>query len=111
MEKLEQYRRAVKKVLKDYSQGKSAFPEIETELIFDCERDHYQIVKVGWHKLDRTYGCSVHIDIKNGKVWLQHNATEIDFAEKLMDEGVAKNDIVLGFHPPYKRPYTGFAVA
>jgi hypothetical protein len=28
----------------------------------------------------------------------------------LLARGVPKEDIVLAFHPPYKRPYTGFAV-
>jgi hypothetical protein len=25
--------------------------------------------------------------------------------------GIPKHDIVLGIHPPYKRPYTGYGVA
>jgi hypothetical protein len=25
--------------------------------------------------------------------------------------GIPKEDIVLGLHPPYKRPYTGYGVA
>lgn len=111
MERIKNYRRIVKEVLEEYAQNKSAFPEIETQLIFDTTRDHYQVVKVGWHELDRTYGCSVHIDIKNQKIWIQHNATEIDFAQKLVEKGVPKENIVLGLHPAYKRQYTGFAVA
>ncbi|MEM7531299.1 MAG: element excision factor XisI family protein [Chloroflexota bacterium] len=28
---------------------------------------------------------------------------------KLVERGVPNTDIVLGFHPPYKRPFTEFA--
>ena len=37
--------------------------------------------------------------------------TETDLAAALMEMGVAKEDIILGLHPPYKRPYTGYGVA
>jgi hypothetical protein len=41
-------------------------------------------------------------DIKDGKIWLQHNATDTDVGQELMEMGVAQKDIVLGLHPPYK---------
>ena len=63
----------------------------------------YQLVKLGWQDERRIYGCSVHIDIKDGKIWLQHNVTDRRVAHELVELGVAKEDIVLGFQPPYKR--------
>ena len=62
--------------------------------IFDTERNHYQIVHVGWENKQRVYGCSMHIDIKDEKIWIQWNATEIDIANELVEMGVAKQDIV-----------------
>jgi hypothetical protein len=50
------------------------------------------------------------IDIKGSKVWIQANNTDLDIAADLVTAGVPKEDIVLAFHAPYKRPYTGFAV-
>jgi hypothetical protein len=49
-------------------------------------------------------------DIKNGKIWIQHNGTEDPIASQLVAKGVPKEDIVLGFHSPNRRQYTGFAV-
>ncbi len=49
------------------------------------------------------------MDIKQGKIWIQHNGTEIGIADELVKLGVSKEDIVLGFQAPYKRKYTGFA--
>jgi hypothetical protein len=53
----------------------------------------------------------MHLDIKDGKIWIQRNMTEMDIAAELVEKGVAREDIVLGLHPPYKRPYTGYGVA
>ncbi len=49
------------------------------------------------------------MDIKNGKIWIQHDGTKDGVADDLVELGVPKEDIVLAFHPPYKRKYTGFA--
>ncbi|MCP4699169.1 MAG: XisI protein [Gammaproteobacteria bacterium] len=57
------------------------------------------------------HGCVLHIDIKNGKIWIQHDGTEIGMADERVKPGVPKEDIVLGFQAPYRRPYTEFAVA
>jgi hypothetical protein len=53
----------------------------------------------------------IHFDIKHGKIWLQKNATDLDPAEDLVEMGVERQDIILGLHPPYKRPYTKYGVA
>jgi hypothetical protein len=52
-----------------------------------------------------------HFDIRNGKIWLQRNITEYEIVDYLMENGVSKDDIVLGFRYPETRPYTGFAVS
>lgn len=68
-------------------------------------------MRVGWKDLERIYYTVLHFDIKDGKIWLQHNATDIDVGQELMEMGVAQEDIVLGLHPPYKRLYTGYGIA
>jgi hypothetical protein len=65
-------------------------------------------VNVGWHGEHQVYGCVLHFDSKNGKIWIQQNSPEINVAEKLMNGGVSRDDIVLGFQSPYKRQFTGF---
>jgi hypothetical protein len=80
-------------------------------LLFDTTRNHYQILKTGWRDLQRTYGVSIHIDIKDDKVWIQRNATDLLIAEMLVERGIPKADIVLGFQTPYKRPFTELAAA
>jgi hypothetical protein len=52
----------------------------------------------------------LHLDIKDGKIWIQHDGTEIGIANQLVALGVPKSDIVLAFHSPFKRQFTEFAV-
>jgi len=110
MDKLEIYRQAVKEILTEHGSRKTYFPEIEKQIIFDTLRDHYQILNIGWRNSKRTFGCSIHIDIKDGKIWIQENLTEIDLAKELIERGVAKEDIVLGFLSPSMRKHSEFAV-
>ncbi len=49
-------------------------------------------------------------DLKDGKIWLQHNGTELGLAHEFVALGVPKQDIVVGFHSPFKRQFTEFAV-
>ena len=57
------------------------------------------------------YNCFIHLDIKDGKIWIQRNQTDRSFADELVQMGIAKEEIVLGVQPPYAREYTGFGVA
>lgn len=111
MEKLEQYRTCIQTLLEQYSQIKTNEEAIENQLFFDTVRDHYQLMRVGWKGLKRVYYTVLHFDIIEGKIWLQQNTTDIDVGEALLEMGIPKSDIVLGLHPPYKRPYTGYGVA
>jgi hypothetical protein len=63
MDKLTQYRQIVQEILKEYGEAQPAYGNIEVETIFDTERDHYQIVHVGWEGQNWVHICIIHIDI------------------------------------------------
>ncbi|MBK8451802.1 MAG: XisI protein [Thiofilum sp.] len=110
MDKLKLYRQAIKAVLKDYANLSPSKDELLTQLIFDDEGGHYQLMYVGWDRGTRVYGVIIHIDLINGKAWLQYNGTEFDIAKELMAQGVEREDIVLGFYPKSTRKYTDYAI-
>ncbi len=110
MADIEKYRQCIQEIIRRRAAIKPSLGEVDVETIFDTERDHYQLVHAGWHEHRRKYGCLIHMDIKNDKIWIQHDGTEVGVANLLVEMGVPKEDIVLAFHPPYKRPYTDFAV-
>lgn len=111
MEKLEQYRNFVEKIIAEHSQYKPSYGDIEVQVIFDRERDRYLLINVGWNNKHRVRGCILHIDIKNDKIWIQHDGTEIGMANEFLKLGVPNEDIVLAFYSPYIRQFTDFAVS
>ena len=79
--------------------------------MFDRVNDHYLLVNVGWDRGLRVYGSLVHIDIVDGKIWIQRDGIEEGIATDLENAGIPKDMIVLGFRPPEIRQYTEYAVA
>lgn len=71
------------------------------------------IKPVGWHGNDirRIHHPLVHLDLIDGKVWIQRDGTEEGIAYDLEAAGIPKSDIVLAFHPIAVRPHTGYAAA
>ena len=110
MDTLERYRAIVRDVIRDYASYKPSNGQIETEAIVDPEKDHYEVMHVGWDGTRRVHGSVVHIDIRDGKVWVQHDGTSRPVAEELVAAGIPREEIVLGFHPADVRCYTDFAV-
>ena len=110
MAKVSEYRQLIQELLKEYGNIRANNEDVEAEAIFDTERDHYQVVHIGWSNKRRVYGCVLHLDIKDGKIWIQHDGTEGGIANELVERGVPKHDIIMGFHSPFKRQFTEFAV-
>ncbi len=114
MDKLNLYQNVIKEILLDiYNLGKSTRNRegIDSQYVFDTENNHYILIDVGWKKREYMYASFVHIDIKDGKIWIQRNNTEFDLAELLVQKGVAKQDIVLGLHSPFMRQFSDYGVA
>ncbi|MDB9310876.1 XisI protein [Aphanizomenon sp. CS-733/32] len=107
MERLN-YKEIVQKILENHVKN-SCHNQTEVKLIFDTERDRYQVLNLGWQDLTRIFGCIIHIEIKDGKIWIERDGTKIGIANELVEAGVPKQDIVLAFKAPYKRKFTEFA--
>lgn len=110
---VEQYRQYIRDLLSERAQRASRqtiAPEYEVQTVFDTEQDHYQLLYVGWRGNKRDFGCILHVDIKGGKIWIQHDGTEEGLANRLVEMGVPKQDIVLAFHEPEVREFTGFGI-
>jgi hypothetical protein len=108
---IEQYRQHIKQLLTQRAQratDQRRWPEYEVQTLFDGERDHYQLLYVGWRGTKRDFGCILHLDIKKGKIWIQHDGTEEGIANQLVALGVPRQDIVLAFHEPEVRNLTDF---
>ncbi len=110
MGRVEDYRQILLGILREYAALKPSYGDIQVESVFDEQQDHYEITYAGWVNDQRVHGPMLHVDIRDGRIWIQHDGTEGGIAPELVEAGVPREDIVLAFHPPHERKYTGFAV-
>lgn len=61
------------------------------------------VLHSGWRNGYRFYGCAIHLDLIDGKVWIQQNSTEVMVDQDLVKLGVSPKDIILGFRSPEVR--------
>ena len=109
MDRLAEFRAAVKQVISDYAQFKPSLGEIEVETVFDENSDHYEMLYIGWEGPKRVQGTVIHIDIRDGKIWIHHDGTSTGVAEDLVAAGIPRDHIVLGWHAPELRKHTAYA--
>jgi XisI protein len=112
MDKIIMYQSKIKKILQTYiADVQASNLNEEAYMICDDTTMHYLLYHNQWRNSSRSYGCILHIRIKNDKVYVEYDGTDVAFADWFVEDGIPKHDIVLAFHAPVKRPYTGFAVA
>ena len=104
MDKITKYKKIVRELMQEIAAISPSDEQVETQLIMDEERGHYLLYSVGWEGKKWIYGSFVHLDVKDtGKVWLQHDGTDVKIADELVLKGIPKKDIVIGFQPPHAR--------
>src|SRR5437899_7801648 len=106
MDRLDHFREAIEKAMCEYSRIPYSVGEIDIETVFDRRRDHYLLMTVGWNRGRRVHDALIHIDVIDGKVWIQQDGSEHGIAKDLMAAGIPKKSIVLAFRPPELRKYT-----
>lgn len=114
-EPIDSYRDAVERVLTEWADflntGLRPDPGAVSEVVFDRGRDRYLLVEAGWENGYRIHGTLLHVDIIDGKLWIQHDGTEEGIAPELVAAGVPQDRIILAFRSPEMRKLTEFAVA
>jgi hypothetical protein len=110
MGQLDKYRAIVRRLIEEYANYTPAHGDIRTEAVVDTEHDHYEVMEVGWDGKRRVHGSIIHIDIRDGKVWIEYNGTDAEIGEELVAAGIPRQDIVLGFQPADVRPLTRYGV-
>lgn len=112
MDKVKNYHRIVGKMVDTLAErDKDASSMPHTTRIVDPLTGHYLLYKIDWVDEYRHYGCFLHLEVHpSGKVWVHHDGTDVVVVQQLLDAGIPKEDIVLGFRAPIIRPDTGFAV-
>ena len=110
MDKLTNYRQYIQVFLQEQTKGKVVGGDMETEVVFDLERDRYLLIDLGWQEHQRIYNCVIHLEIRDDKIWIQRNQTDKSITDVLITMGVEEEDIILGLQPPYIREYIGLGI-
>ena len=112
METRLKYKAILKNTLQEYCTERNSLPDLyKSYVLFDEERGHYVLLDLGWNHEKYLHATPIHIDIIGEKIWIQYDDTEEGIATDLLEAGIPKQDIVLGFRHPKIRPYTGFAIS
>ena len=111
MDPLNHYRDIIEAILTEIASYPHRLDTCEYRTLFDRKSDSYMLLRLGWEKNHRIHHAIIHLEIINGKIWIQENNTDQLIADQLEAAGVPKTDIVLGFQHPSVRQYTEYAVA
>lgn len=112
MEKIIRYQSIICDLLQEYASiKKSLTPQVKAQSLADRENHHYQLLSVGWHNQQFVYTVALHFDIVEDKVWIQQNNTDALIADELIERGIERGDIVLGFVPEKAHSFSGYATA
>jgi hypothetical protein len=111
MDLLGMYRETIERVLTVYTKIPYAHGDLRCEALFDRDHDRYALITLGWNLGKRVHFPLVHIDILNGKVWIEKDNTEDGVAAELVQAGIPKTQIVLAFRSPEARKLTEYAIA
>ncbi|WP_017661861.1 XisI protein [Baaleninema simplex] len=103
MDRLEKMRSAIESLLTELSRGTYLNLDIETELVFDRDRDRYLLVNLGWQEDLRIYDSVLHLEIRDDRIWIQRNQTDVRIADALKELGIEGDRIVVGVVPPSYR--------
>jgi hypothetical protein len=86
-------------------------PDVETLLLEDARHTAFLLKRVGWHTGKRVNNTVMSARVRDGKVWIEEDNTNLCLADELVRAGIPKSDIVLGFQAPEERHLGEFAVA
>jgi hypothetical protein len=107
---LDQWRSLLEKILGDYAKLPYRYGNVVTYLVVSQDCNHFLLMQEGWEENQRVHGCLVHAEIRNQKIWIHYDGIEGGIANELTELGVPKDHIVLAFHAPTVRQYTGYAI-
>jgi hypothetical protein len=107
MDKLEYYRHLIQKILTEYYKLGSISTNLKLEdvLVFDEQHDHYLLMVMGWQGEERIKTNTIHVRLRDGKIWIEEDWTEDGVVTDFLQAGVSREDLVLAFHPPNLRQY------
>jgi hypothetical protein len=100
MDKLITNRQIITELILKYAQFRPSHGDIRLDPVLDEKRNHYALMQVGWDRGKRVRGNLIYITLKQEKVYIEYDGTEMGITEELINMGIPEQDIVLAFQAP-----------
>ena len=84
---------------------------LRTLRVFDRKRGQFLLMDEGWEGYKHIDQVWVHVELRDGKFWIQKDGTQDGIALDLVNAGIPKERIVLAFKHPSRWRDTEFAAA
>lgn len=94
MDKAANYRRIIRRIVRDYAQYRPSNGQIEPIPVCDPKNDNYLLLQTGWDNIRRIHETILHLRLRNGKILIEEDGLEHGIAQDLLDAGVSPRDIV-----------------
>lgn len=102
MEKIEQSRSIIHRLLEEYREfyQRNTRTDVDTEIVADDIHGQYMVMRVGWRGETRVRRPLFYLRLKENKIWIEEDWTKDGIVSELMAEGVCRDEIVLAFQTP-----------
>jgi hypothetical protein len=104
---LNTYQSIIENVLQNYISR--PYGQFTRKLVIDRKGKDFLVLMIGWQGYSYIHNCIIHIEIVDDKIWVQADNTEDGITYALLEAGIPKSQIVLGFQSPFERSLTEFA--
>ncbi len=111
MDRVDEYRQIVRTVLDSYARIPNSYGQVKNSVIVDSEQNNFLLMHEGWQGPQRIHGCVIHVEIIDGKIWIQQDGIETLITTEIVELVVPKDKIVLGFHQYHVLQHKGYAIA
>lgn len=81
----------------------SDMPDIYNQLLVSKDGNQFVLFVMGWYRKEYIHNVAFHIEIRDGKVWIHEDKTDVGIAKIFVNRGIPEKDIILGFAHPYSR--------
>lgn len=106
MDKLAHYQSIIEKVFLEIQALSQSNTFGEALLALDHERKQYILMSNGWEGNKRHYYPLLHVEIRpETEVCLHCDQTDLELGRQLIEQGIERADVVLGFYSPQMREY------
>jgi hypothetical protein len=98
MDRIENYRQILERVVKRHAQFQPANGNIQTHAVCDRETDEFMVIDSGWNeKGRRIYDVVLHFRLQEGNVYVERDNTDAEVVRELIENGIDKENIILAY--------------